>query len=202
MLVVNNFVDQNKHAAAMNNLCSQLQKTSECSIDRISHDDFGPEFVEGRLANYDAIILSGSEALYSRAEDRMKFERTVKGIEMVRLPTLGICGGHQLLAMAYGEKIIYTGNLQQGYYDVEILAEDPLFEGLTSKIQVRESHWEIVENIPKRFSLLARSENSPIEAMKAEHGILYGVQFHPEVNDDAHRNGAAVLRNFARIIRR
>ena len=177
MLIVNNFVDQSKHAAAMNNLCSQLQKTSECSIDRISHDDFGPEFVEGRLANYDAIILSGSEALYSRAEDRMKFERTVKGIEMVRLPTLGICGGHQLLAMAYGEKIIYTGNLQQGYYEVEILAEDPLFEGLTSKIQVRESHWEIVENIPKRFSLLARSENSPIEAMKQSTASHMGYNF-------------------------
>jgi len=202
ILVVNNFVDQSKYAAAMDNLCSQLQKASQCSIDRISYDDFGPEFVERRLAGYDAVILSGSEALYSGAEERAKFARTVKGISLLRLPTLGICGGHQLLATAYGERIMNTGNLQQGYFEVGILAEDPLFEGLTSKIQVRESHWEIVENVPRRFSLLARSESTPIEAVKSEHSILYGVQFHPEVNDDAHPNGAAILRNFARIIKK
>jgi len=202
ILVVNNYVDQTKYAAQMDNLCVQVEKASGGPVERVSYEHFGPEFVQDQRAKFDAVVLSGSEALYSKAEDRLRFQKAIEGIGLLRLPVLGICGGHQLLGMAYGERIINMGRFLRGYYEVEILVDDPLFDGLGRNIQVAEAHQEIVERVPKGFSLLARSPDTPVEAMKSEKGLVYGVQFHPERNDEAHPAGGAILGNFAKLARK
>ena len=94
------------------------------------------------------------------------------------------------------------GKSIKGYRDVEVLIGDPLFEGLPRMISVTESHQEMVERVPKGFALLARSEDTPIEAFRDPNRILYGIQFHPERNDDEHPAGATVLKNFGQIVRR
>jgi len=147
-------------------------------------------------------VLSGSEALYSKLEDRLKFQKAIEGTRSLTLPVLGICGGHQLLAMAYGENIVDMGRALRDYYEVEILADDLLFEGLERRVLVRESHREMVERLPKGFFLLAKSRDTPIEAMKHEKGIVYGVQFHPERHDEAHPAGGVILANFAKLAKR
>jgi len=202
MLVVNNYLDQAKYATAMDNLCAQVQKVSEDRVERVSYEHFGPEFVQDQVGKFDAVVLSGSEALYSRPEDRLKFQKAIEGTRLLTLPVLGICGGHQLLAMAHGENIIDMGRALRDYYEVEILVDDPLFEGLERRIMIRESHQEMVEHLPKGFLLLAKSRDTPIEAMKHERGIVYGVQFHPERHDEAHPAGGVILGNFAKLVKR
>lgn len=202
MLVVNDYVDQTKYAAQMDNLCAQVEKASGGLVERASYELFGPEFVHDEMGKYDAVVLSGSEALYSRDEDRLKFRKAIEGTRSLALPVLGICGGHQLLAMAYGERIIHMGRILRGYYEVEILIDDPLFDGLNGSILVAESHQEMVERVPKGFSLLARSQDTPVEAMKSEKGIIYGVQFHPERHDEAHPAGGVILANFSKLAKR
>jgi len=202
ILVVNDYVDQTKYAAQMDNLCVQIEKASGGSVERISYEHFGPEFVQDQMGKYDAVVLSGSEALYSRAEDRLRFRKAIEGTHLLALPVLGICGGHQLLGMAYGESIINMERALRGYYEVEILVDDPLFDGLDRSILVRESHQEMLERVPKGFSLLAKSQDTPVEAMKNEKGIVYGVQFHPERHDEAHPAGGIVLANFAKLARK
>jgi len=171
-------------------------------VERVSYERFGPDLVQDQMRKFDAVVLSGSEALYSRPEDRLKFRKAIEGTRSLSLPVLGICGGHQLLAMAYGENIVHMGRVLRGYYEVEVLVDDPLFDSLDRSILVAESHQEMVERVPKGFSHLAKSRDTPIEAMKSENGIAYGVQFHPQRHDEAHPAGGVVLANFAKLVRK
>jgi len=202
ILVVNNYLDQAKYATAMDNLCARVQDAFRDPVERLSYGRFGPEFVRDHAGKFDAVVLSGSEALYSRPEDRLKFQNAIEGTRSLTLPVLGICGGHQLLAMAHGENIIDMGRALRDYYEVEILVDDSLFDSLERSILVRESHQEMVEHLPKGFLLLAKSRDTPIEAMKHERGTMYGVQFHPERHDEAHPAGRVVLANFAKLVKR
>jgi GMP synthase (glutamine-hydrolysing) len=166
------------------------------------YTDFGSEFVEKHTDKVDAVVLSGTEALLSKDSVQSAFRDTIKAVRLLNLPVLGICGGHQLIALAYGEKVLYMRQDLEGYREVEVLVEDPLFHELPATISVTESHEEMVDHVPRGFTLLARSPETPIEAIRSESDILYGVQFHPEFNDENHPAGKLILANFAKIVKR
>lgn len=201
--MLNNYVDQVKYTPQMENLCSQIKKNcGTTELETVGYQDFDAEYVKHTTANLDAIIMSGSEALYSTAEDKAKFLRAIEATRVTDLPVLGICGGHQLIGMAYGERVVSIGKSIKSYRDVEILADDPLFDGLPKMVSVMESHQEMVERVPRGLQLLARSEDTSIEAYRQFTRVLYGVQFHPERNDADHPAGATVLANFGRLVKR
>jgi len=202
ILVVNSYVDQARFTEQMANLCAQIEKNCEAQTETVTYGSFNPEYVKEETNKFDGVVISGSEALYSRPEDRLKFSDTIEAIRTLKKPLLGICGGHQLIGMAYGERIAPIGRSIKGYRDIEILLDDPLFEGLLRTASVMQSHQEMVERTPHDFELLARSDDTPIEAFRNRHGIAYGVQFHPERNDNEHSAGASVLKNFGGIVRR
>ena len=76
-----------------------------------------------------------------------------------------------------------------GYAEVELVAESPLFDGLSdweseSKghfLDVWMSHGDKVVSLPDGFNLLARTPSAPVSAIADEGRRFYGVQFHPEV---------------------
>lgn len=202
ILVLDNYVDHAKFTPQMDNLCAQIEKNCLAETKRIVYEDFDVTYVRGKTSEFDAIIMSGSEALYSKSEDKGKFSKAIEATREVQVPLLGICGGHQLIGMAYGEQVVAMDKSIKGYRDVEVLIGDPLFEDLPRMISVTESHQEMVERVPKGFTLLARSEDTPIEAFRGSNRILYGIQFHPERNDGEHPAGATVLRNFGQMVKR
>lgn len=202
ILVLDDYMDHAKYAPSMQNLCAQIEKNCLAATDRAVYEDFDTLYVRSRIHQFDAIIMSGSEALYSRPEDKAKFLKAIEATKEVQLPLLGICGGHQLIGMAYGEHVVAMGKSIKGYRNVEVMTDDPLFDDLPKVISVTESHQEMVEHVPKGFELLANSEDTPIEAYRIPHQILYGIQFHPERNDNEHPAGATVLQNFGRLVKR
>jgi len=149
--------------------------------------------------DFDAVILSGTEGLLSKASDRKQFSELTDIIRNINMPILGICGGEQLIGLAYGKPIVPTGRLVRGYRNIEILDADPFFEGLPKVVSVMQSHYEIVESLPAGFKLLARSNTAPIEALRSSKALVYGVQFHPEFNNKQHPAGARILANFGRL---
>ncbi len=64
-----------------------------------------------------------------------------------------------------------------------------------------ESRQEVVQTLPAGFQLLARSETSPIAAMKQERRSFYGVQFHPERYTPDNPAGNRVMGNFVKLLR-
>jgi GMP synthase (glutamine-hydrolysing) len=151
------------------------------------------------LKLYDTIVLSGSQSKLAESEVFNSYSHEADLIRNSTKPILGICFGHQLIAMAFGENVLSTGNIIEGYYMVHKLNDDKLFDGLSEKFLVRESHEEVIENVPFDFIILADSPNCSIEAMKHMQLPIYGVQFHTERFDDKHPAGGVVLDNFFRL---
>lgn len=97
------------------------------------------------------------------------------------VPVLGICYGLQLMAYQLGGDVVAADAREYGPAQLEIVQPDILFQGLPGTIRVWMSHGDRVEQPPPGFSILARTETTPVAAMADFSRSLYGVQFHPEV---------------------
>lgn len=148
---------------------------------------------------FDIIVLSGSQHKLSDSEVFQDYAVETALLREITKPVLGICHGHQLIAMTFGASVVSTGKMVDGYYMVKRLGDDKIFEGLGEKFLVRESHEEVIENTPSDFIILADSPNCPIEAIKHPRLPIYGVQFHPERFDDKHPAGNVILDNFFKL---
>jgi GMP synthase (glutamine-hydrolysing) len=127
-------------------------------------------------------------------------------IREARQPVLGVCGGHQQIALAYGSTLGimervepgegYEGAVKvRGFYDVETDGES-IFASLPRRVTVWQSHYEEVTELPADFELTASSENCRIEAMQHVSRPLFSVQFHPELFDEEHPHGKSIMENF------
>ncbi|MGB3399834.1 MAG: glutamine-hydrolyzing GMP synthase [Candidatus Deferrimicrobiaceae bacterium] len=153
----------------------------------------GTEFV--REFDPDGIILSGGPAsVYGEGAPRIS-----RDILTMEVPVLGICFGMQLIAELLGGKVAKAADREYGFANIRGQWGDPLFLGIEEfrhnmTIQVWMSHGDRIEEMPKGFTSIAHSENSPVAAMTDDAHRIYGVQFHPEV---AHTpRGKEILANF------
>jgi GMP synthase (glutamine-hydrolysing) len=154
------------------------------------------------------IVLSGQSHPwddYSRDSLAGVFEVIKKAPQ----PILGVCGGHQQIALAYGATVDLMERLgpgkgyegakrERGFFPVETTGNG-LFSGLPSSITVWHSHCDEVKELPDGFKLTASNETCRIQAMQHEERPLFGVQFHPELFDADHPQGRDLLENFLRI---
>lgn len=112
-------------------------------------------------------------------------------------PVLGICGGHQLIAMSFGApcgpmrplapdeaditNLSAPGYFKEwGFYPIEIEQEDPLLKGLGASPVFLEAHYWEVKDLPAEFQVLASSATCRVQVMRHRYKPIYGVQFHPE----------------------
>jgi GMP synthase (glutamine-hydrolysing) len=146
--------------------------------------------------NLEAIILSGSSALLSKQGEQRKYKAEVELITQSNKPILGICFGHQLIATAFGSKIIH-GKKIEDFQKIKILENDEIFACWESgeEISLCQNHRDYVKRIPNDFICLAESKTC-IEAMKHKDRPVYGVQAHIERTDDKNPGGLQVLQNF------
>lgn len=127
-------------------------------------------------------------------------------IRNARQPILGVCGGHQQIAIAYGAPVDVMKRLgpgkgyenclrERGYFDIETEGEG-IFAGLPNRLNVWHSHFDEVKELPEGFRATASNDTCPIQAMQHASRPVYGVQFHPELFDDEHPDGRSVVENF------
>jgi GMP synthase (glutamine-hydrolysing) len=151
-------------------------------------------------ASYSGVVLSGTEALFTRTADRTRFASLIEYLPKFDIPTLGICGGHQALALAYGGTVAKSTHSVQGYRTINLEDKDTLLAGLPAKIRVMESHKEEVKLLPPNFLRIATSSESRNEGMRHEQRPIYGVQFHPERWNKENPAGKQILGNFLQRI--
>ena len=147
---------------------------------------------------FDGVVLSGSSAMLSGQGSQSAFREEVEAVRSSRVPILGVCFGHQLIGLAYGSKVVRAPRPTKRYVETQVLVGDGPFSGLPRTLSVYESHHELVEPLPAGFILLARSETSPVAAMRHRRLPIFGVQFHPERNGPKNPDGDAFIRNFVR----
>ncbi|HEY3316361.1 MAG TPA: glutamine-hydrolyzing GMP synthase [Bacillota bacterium] len=124
-----------------------------------------------------AIILSGGPAsVYEDGAPRYDPRLFDSG-----LPILGICYGMQLMAFLLGGRVTGAERREYGHVTATVDTGAAIFKGLEPAIDVWMSHGVVVQSVPPGFSVIARSENTPVAAMAAPDRRMYAVQFHPEV---------------------
>jgi GMP synthase (glutamine-hydrolysing) len=151
------------------------------------------------------IILSGQ----SHPWDKYTPESLAGVFDVIKRasqPVLGVCGGHQQIALAYGSEVGLMERLEpgegyegakreRGFFPVDNTGEG-LFKGLPSTITVWHSHCDEVKQLPDGFRCTAENETCAIQAMQQKGRRVYGVQFHPELFDEEHAEGRQIVENF------
>ncbi|MDG6988073.1 MAG: gamma-glutamyl-gamma-aminobutyrate hydrolase family protein [Nitrososphaerota archaeon] len=151
--------------------------------------------------SFDGVVLSGSPDMMTEGRTESKFSKEREAILESKVPILGICFGHQLVARAFQAEVVKDRKPVQEMVRTTVLAEDPLFAGLPNSLMLLESRHEVVRALPGGFTLLAKSATSAIAAMKSRSRTIYGVQFHPERYSVDHPEGNAVLGNFVGMLK-
>ncbi len=114
------------------------------------------------------------------------------------IPLLGICYGLQTMAQLLGGTVERAARREFGRAKLIVEGDSDLFDGVPTGSTVWMSHGDHLSTIPDGFSVIARTDNAPIAAVRSEKWPHYGVQFHPEVvHTDS---GRLILQNFAHEI--
>jgi GMP synthase (glutamine-hydrolysing) len=153
-----------------------------------------------RFNEFDGVALSGAPDMMSEEDTQKKFRAEVDAIRDAQVPVLGVCFGHQLMAHAFGSVVVKDKEHVLRFVKTTALVRDPLFSGLPREMMLLESRDEVLQALPAGFQLLARSETSPIAAMKHDRRPLYGVQFHPERFTPDNSAGNRVIGNFVKLL--
>ena len=147
------------------------------------------------LADVHGLVLSGGAPRVGL--DASQMGRNAEYISEAPYPILGICAGHQFMALILGGDAKPAKVPEFGKAELTVDDEDDLFRGLPRTFDVWESHNDEVTKLPPNFILLAHSNNCAIQAMKSLEKPLYGVQFHPEVEHTQH--GYEIFKNFLKV---
>ncbi|WP_288554996.1 aminodeoxychorismate/anthranilate synthase component II [uncultured Levyella sp.] len=172
------------------NLLSYFEELGE-AVDIISAGDFeeaDPAWAE----KYDAILLSPGPKGPKDATLCLSVMEKLAG----RIPILGVCLGHQVIAHALGATVEKGDRPYHGKLSPVFHKKQGLFFNLPNPFTVTRYHSLAVkaESLPARLRLDAWTEDGTVMAISSEKDGIYGVQFHPEalLTEEGHE----ILANF------
>lgn len=201
-------------ALALQNIVTNVERLVKQPTTRISH----VSELANTVADFkpDAIVLSGTLRDFDYYNQDI-ISNFASFIEATRIPVLGICGGHQLIGLSFGARVITLDQFEQEqrrtnrvteyqYRFVRILEPDDLiFAGIDNPesqrwhdytregrvLRVWQNHGLQLDCVPKGFTLLATSYLCRNQMMSklSDGQMIYSVQFHLEKSfEDWHKN--------------
>jgi GMP synthase (glutamine-hydrolysing) len=149
----------------------------------------------------DAIVLSGTLRDFDYYESSI-LEDFGRFIRETKTPVLAICGGHQLVGLSFGARVITLDKLEQHeqrsarpqeyqYRFIRITEPaDPIFKNINCSapdapariLRVWQNHGLQLDRIPEGFELLATSYlcRNQMMVKRSDGQLIYTVQFHLE----------------------
>ena len=110
-------------------------------------------------------------------------------------PFFGICLAHKILGYIYGAKILYSK--ERGFTKISFLKNFVLAPNV-STLTVYQDHDFSIGYLPDKLVNYASSQTCEVQVIKVVDKPHFGVQFHPELDDDF-GNGGLVLENFLKF---
>jgi para-aminobenzoate synthetase len=156
----------------------------------VYNDDTAWETLSSR--HFDNIVISPGPGRPDRVRD---FGVCKDVIETARVPILGVCLGHQGIAMAAGAALAKAPSLVHGRSSGIIHNDNALFAGIPSPFMAARYHSFIIQQpLPSCLESIAWTEDGLTMAVAHRERPQWGVQFHPESILTEH--GRLLLRNF------
>lgn len=137
------------------------------------------------LAGAHAVIVGGSKwSVWEDVPNLGALIAVLKAAREKKIPILGVCFGAQLLAHAFGGRVVRDDAKQEwGTFAVTTSDEsftDLLFADAPFSFPAQCAHHDRIVAPPNGAVVLASSERCPIQAFAVPGADIYGVQFHPE----------------------
>jgi anthranilate synthase/aminodeoxychorismate synthase-like glutamine amidotransferase len=116
-----------------------------------------------------------------------------------RIPILGVCLGHQAIALAFGGRVVAARRLMHGKTSAVTADGRELFQGVQSPFQAMRYHSLAVarDALPSCLEVTAESEDGEIMGLRHRSHPTEGLQFHPE--SIMTTVGKRLLRNFLKM---
>ncbi len=129
-------------------------------------------------AAYSGIVLSPGPGHPREYPGTVSFLRDLPA----DLPLLGVCLGHQILAEAYGAKVVHGTRPMHGKVTLLKHNREGLCKRLPQEVSVTRYHSLVVDraSLPDCLTVDAVSEDGAVMALRHRTLPRFGVQFHPE----------------------
>jgi anthranilate synthase component 2 len=111
-----------------------------------------------------------------------------------RVPTLGVCLGHQTIVEAYGGEVGRAQRLLHGKPSAVSHDGRGVFEGLPDPLEGGRYHSLAATRVPEELEVCATAEDGEVMAVRHRTHPVLGIQFHPE--SVLTPDGPALGRNF------
>lgn len=96
------------------------------------------------------------------------------------IPILGICLGHQCLAVAYGQSVVAAQRLVYGKTTTITTTGSRIMADLDKTFEVARYHSLVIDAAPHGFLATSHDATGDIMSIEHEQLPLFGLQFHPE----------------------
>lgn len=148
-----------------------------------------------KILDADGLVLSGGAVrIGSGGEELVK--NLTNYLNKFEKPVLGLCAGHQFMAMHFGGESRPATSPEYGHVEIQVVKEDDIFQNMPKTFTAWTSHNDEVTKAPD-FDILAVSADCENQAMKHKKRPLYGIQFHPEVEHT--EQGEQIFKNFVSV---
>ena len=132
---------------------------------------------DARRLRPDRLVISPGPGRPEKAGRSVEFVREL-GPEM---PTLGVCLGHQAIAVAFGGTVDRAPEPRHGKTSRIVHDGRGVFAGLESGFEATRYHSLATVELPDVLEVCARSEDDDVvQGIRHRDLPIHGVQFHPE----------------------
>jgi len=147
-----------------------------------------------RVDEVDGWLITGSRfGVYDDAPWIRRLEAFLRAVVAARVPVVGICFGHQILASALGARVEKAeAGWGLGPHDYEIVERPPWLDGTAERFTLNAFHQDQVLSLPPGARLIARSDFCPYAALAYDDHAM-SIQAHPEF-DNAYERALIGLR--------
>lgn len=174
-----------------------LDFLNKCSSVTVVQDDV--QQVNDALKGADGVVLSGSEHTLSSGHTPLRVVAANSAALSYDIPVLGVCFGMQVIALLEGGIVERLGGTCRGVHRTRAVASSMLLRGKKLVFDTYHEHDDAVTTLPigyEETAWLEHADSRAIVAFESKQKKRFGVQFHPEAQEDTTQR---VLARFVEI---